>query len=567
MSASIYTLLAEELEISDAKAKKLLSAMLREVHERARRDGVQLPNFGRFEEENGALVFEPADSLAVTVNRRFEGLSAEDLSAAPIEEDETESQSSGPSTITLGYQDGSNWSPLDADEEPDSDDDTSDTSDAPDTAEFQVPDVDAPAESAGATDEADDDSPDTAEFSAPAGQQSETTDSSPDASSPEDEPADPPRADATDESDADAPDANRAESSSTRSTGARETEKLYPFVEDVTNSATDSKDDETAPSDTDPSSEDAPSMAPPEDDREHNSLSDIWDEEQDDSAASATPGASEPDSQASEASPADTGTSSDPSETSSSSSTTSFEMPEPSPPDATESEEDQAPDEAFASTAPPPSAPAPTSSGSSLARVLVSVLVFLLLSGGAWYILGQRGLVQSPRATYTQLKATLLSDSSSNATQNNTSAAPESALSSSGDERTDTTTASTEPAETEPVEDQPTDEAPAAPSPTTSSTSSDTTSASPTPTLAPDDGGWSIVVASRASREAARSLADTYRDRFPDQNIPIGVLEATVDGVTRYRVGVGQFSSSADVQRFLDENSDPLPDGAWALRL
>ena len=142
MSASIYTLLAEELEISDAKAKKLLSAMLREVKKRAHRDGVQLPNFGRFKEEDGTLVFEPAESLAVAVNHRFEGLSAEDLSSAPMEEEDDDSQSEGPSTITLGYQDGSNWSPLDADAESETESDSPDSDDdAPDTAEFQVPDV------------------------------------------------------------------------------------------------------------------------------------------------------------------------------------------------------------------------------------------------------------------------------------------------------------------------------------------------------------------------------------------------------------------------------------------
>jgi cell division septation protein DedD len=237
---------------------------------------------------------------------------------------------------------------------------------------------------------------------------------------------------------------------------------------------------------------------------------------------------------------------------------------------------------------PPPDPDQP--SGSSLPRVLVSVLVFLLLSGGAWYILGQRGMVQSPGTTFAHVKATLQSGSMTSATQNSTSVVPE--FSPSDDAASDTTTPATGSTPSpdsmatasapSPEANTPAPDAADADNESAEANSRDTaaTASSPEPpsatessstpssrTISPADGGWSIVVASRKDPEAARSLADTYRDRFREQGIPTGIIEATVNNSTRYRVGVGQFSSQSDVQRFLDEHGEDLPDGAWSVRL
>jgi hypothetical protein len=118
MSVSIHTLLADELDIPDQKAEKLLVAMLREVRKRARRGGVRLPDLGKFKVEDGELTFFPADSLARAVNHRFEGLEPEHLRNAPEPETGEDEDTEGPSTITLGYQDSGGWTPLDADEPP-----------------------------------------------------------------------------------------------------------------------------------------------------------------------------------------------------------------------------------------------------------------------------------------------------------------------------------------------------------------------------------------------------------------------------------------------------------------
>lgn len=132
MSEPLHSLLADELNVSKEKAETLLTAMLREVQKRARREGVRLPEFGTFRERNGRITFEASESLARAVNHRFEGLQSEDLATAPKEQSK-EKKDQGPSTITLGYQD-SDWSPLNA-----SDETSSESKDESDTAEFEVP--------------------------------------------------------------------------------------------------------------------------------------------------------------------------------------------------------------------------------------------------------------------------------------------------------------------------------------------------------------------------------------------------------------------------------------------
>lgn len=141
MSESLYSLLADELDVSTEQAETLLTAMLREVQKRARREGVRLPDFGTFREQADRITFEPSESLARAVNHRFEGLRSEDLATAPKEES-TEKKDEGPSTITLGYQD-SDWSPLDASNET-----NSESEDESDTAEFEVPSADEAADPA-----------------------------------------------------------------------------------------------------------------------------------------------------------------------------------------------------------------------------------------------------------------------------------------------------------------------------------------------------------------------------------------------------------------------------------
>src|SRR6056297_3886858 len=105
MSARIYRLLAEDLNISEERAQKLLRAMMREVQKRAQRGGgIRIPNLGAFVVEDGEMQFTPSDSLASAVNHRYEGLSEEDLSTAGEDSEEEEDAGKGPTTITSGLE-------------------------------------------------------------------------------------------------------------------------------------------------------------------------------------------------------------------------------------------------------------------------------------------------------------------------------------------------------------------------------------------------------------------------------------------------------------------------------
>ena len=225
MSDSILSLLADELDVPPKQAKKLLVAMLREVKKRARREGVRLPEFGTFRESNGKITFEPSPSLARAVNHRFEGLQSEDLATAPNTEEEDDQDDEGPSTITLGYQD-SDWSPLD--DKAKGTGETEDTGEAeedePDTEEFEVPSAD--------------DTPDAEESEPSDAATSEVDEEEPAA----EEPAEPP---------------------------SSQTEELYPFVE---NGPDGEEESETA-------AERQEEVV----DEEHDSLSDIWESDEDES--------------------------------------------------------------------------------------------------------------------------------------------------------------------------------------------------------------------------------------------------------------------------------------------
>ncbi|GEM_PF-2083111 len=83
MPESITPLLAERLDVSEKRARSLLRTLLQELRHRAETDGVQLPELGTFQEQDGVLTFEPSPSLRRYVNQQYEGLSAEALTVAP----------------------------------------------------------------------------------------------------------------------------------------------------------------------------------------------------------------------------------------------------------------------------------------------------------------------------------------------------------------------------------------------------------------------------------------------------------------------------------------------------
>lgn len=74
---------------------------------------------------------------------------------------------------------------------------------------------------------------------------------------------------------------------------------------------------------------------------------------------------------------------------------------------------------------------------------------------------------------------------------------------------------------------------------------------------------WTIIVGSRSSRSAAQEVADAYASRFDS----VAVVAGTVDNTTWYRVAVGRYSSEADAEQALADQSDALPSDAWTHNL
>ena len=543
MSAPIHSLLADELDLPDAQAKKLLGAMLREIRKRARSRGVRLPELGKFREKNGTLVFEPSDSLARAVNHRFEGLDSEDLGSAPEQPDEDDAESDeGPSTITLGYQESSNWSPIDAEDEPS---ESKSEDDEPDTAEFEVPSAD--------------DAADTDELQA--------TDASAQASSSQ-------HTDSSQRSPAEPSPSAREPSPEPESASETEAEELYPLVED----GPEESDEEASSSPSPPSSSGSDEE---EYDRERDTLSDIWGESDDDSETDEGSSSFESDTDAATGSSSfeemdpfgeTEETSEQPPETeyldqepiSTPEDTSSAPEPEPDPtePEAPQHEEPPPQDSSTEETAPEPA----EKKKSTTLRVLATLLILILVGGSAWYILGQRGMAPRPGTTFAQLKTQVQAlpivgstdQSEATASSSSTSSATGSTSDSASDSQSSGSSATSDPA-SETTESSEASSDPAATTTTTSGGSSQN--------IDPAAGGWTIVVASRTNQSSAQTVVNDFRQRFSDQQVPIDVVAGNVENTTRYRVGVGQFESRDAAQQFLDEYSSELPDGAWSLRL
>lgn len=558
MSASIHALLADELDITEQTAQKLLSAMLREVRKRAERGGVRLPDLGKFKVEDGELAFHPAEGLARAVNHRFEGLESEDLRGAPDPDPEDEKDPDGPSTITLGYQDTGGWTPLDAPDDADqAAENAAEDDEEADTEEFEVPGAGPPSEtaeappSASASASSPPEEPDAPEAPSssperPASASPSTDAASTDAASPEAAPSAPGSEPASEPADA-------SEDASEDEDGSPDTEELYPLVDEISDEpAEDDAEPAPTPSSEAPSAPEEPTPSDRATDEERDELSKIWESGPDEEApafSSDEPADREQtDDGEPEPSTADTSWEDLPSEPE----VPAGESDAPSPsrddseaatdPDGTEAPSD-APD-----AAPEPSRePSPPSENgaSTLPRVLVTLLVLALLGGGAWYILGQRGLVPSPGQTVSEIGG-----ASSDPAPDQQAASQQAATASPSS--SDGTSGQDAPSSSEVSEEGPDASSEGAPS---------------TAGIDPAAGGWTIVVASRADRSAAESLVDTYRRRFETQALPVSVLQGTVDNATRYRVGVGQFSSRSEARSFLDDNSDALPSGAWPLDL
>jgi nucleoid DNA-binding protein len=90
----------------------------------------------------------------------------------------------------------------------------------------------------------------------------------------------------------------------------------------------------------------------------------------------------------------------------------------------------------------------------------------------------------------------------------------------------------------------------------------------PTTSAAPREfvsgrGGWTIVVSSRESVSEAEALQNRYAQVFASQNFPVDILRTDDFGTPRYRVGVGQFSSTQAATAAMAQHAASLPSDAW----
>ncbi len=80
-------------------------------------------------------------------------------------------------------------------------------------------------------------------------------------------------------------------------------------------------------------------------------------------------------------------------------------------------------------------------------------------------------------------------------------------------------------------------------------------------------GGYTLIVLSSTLRLEVEAAAERFRRRFSSRSLPVDVLVGEVDGVSRYRVGVGQVATVADAVALRNRLAADLPPDAWVTRI
>jgi len=207
-----------------------------------------------------------------------------------------------------------------------------------------------------------------------------------------------------------------------------------------------------------------------------------------------------------------------------------------------------------------PERPENESSGSSgLATTLTVTFLVLLVSAGAWIVLGQMGIVPSPSRTLGLSEGLTTAADAPADERTNASQAPSAAPSSDNSSAADASPTAGSPASSETTNESSavgtTDRGPEG-----SSSSSSTG-------FNRAQGGYTIVVASRTSESQAQSVVEQFRRDLSDTNLPVDIVTGSSGNVTRYRVGIGQFSSLSDARARLSQMQSRLPNGSWPVQI
>ena len=189
----------------------------------------------------------------------------------------------------------------------------------------------------------------------------------------------------------------------------------------------------------------------------------------------------------------------------------------------------------------------PEPSGRSVWPWLLAALLFVVVAGGAYYYFNLR---EQPIAVNALPSAEPPTDADEPAVTPPTEeeASPEDP------------TSETDTAPDEVVEDQAEETPP----------SEETTPEQPPASTGPIDraqGGYTLVVGSRGSRDAAEADAERIRQALNDTSIPVDVLQGTVNGTTRYRIGVGQVATTEAALALKQRLGNRITADAWVTRI
>ncbi len=80
-------------------------------------------------------------------------------------------------------------------------------------------------------------------------------------------------------------------------------------------------------------------------------------------------------------------------------------------------------------------------------------------------------------------------------------------------------------------------------------------------------GGYTLVVGSSTQQAVAEAQAERFRQSFSGQSLPVDVLAGESDGVTRYRVVVGQVETSEEAVALKNRHAARLPEDTWTTNI
>ena len=80
-------------------------------------------------------------------------------------------------------------------------------------------------------------------------------------------------------------------------------------------------------------------------------------------------------------------------------------------------------------------------------------------------------------------------------------------------------------------------------------------------------GGYTLIVLSSTLRLEAEAAAERFRRRFSSRSLPVDVLVGQINGVSQYRVGLGQVVTVAAAVTLRNRLAADLPPDTWVTRI